>query len=304
MRTDDGTKRACIIHNPEAGRGQGRGLEPLLSAAAQREGWDVEIRATRRAGDEVALAAAAHDEGWPVVIASGGDGTVHGVANGLLRRGGTDVVLGHVPVGSGNDYARVVGIAKGPVARTLPVVLRGVERRLDVGRVLGEYFVNSMGVGFGAEVVRQALGIRRLRAFPLYLAAACMAFARFRAPELSVSTREHRAEARLTLLEIGIGRTAGGGFRLTPDAQPDDGLFDVCLIREVGLWKFLRYLPRVIRGTHGGLPPVSMFRTARLSVRRVGGPLALHLDGELRMPPTDRVEIEVVPGRLRVLCAS
>lgn len=297
-------RQACIIHNPEAGRGSGRGLETRLHRAVQVAGWDVEVRSTRRAGQEVELARAARAERWPVVIASGGDGTVHGVVNGLLEAGPTEIVLGHIPVGSGNDYARVVGLKKASVERNVGVILRGRVRRLDVGRVLNEYFVNSMGVGFGAEVVRQALGIERLRAFALYLAAACRAFLRFRAPELTVAAEEHRERGKMTMLEIGIGQTAGGGFRLMPDARPDDGLFDVCLIREVGLWQFIRYLPRVIRGTHGRLPPVALFRTARLSVTSTSGPLALHLDGELRLPTIERAEIELLPSHLRVLCAS
>lgn len=303
MQSGEHRRRACIIHNPEAGRGRGRGLEERLGEAGRHVGWDVAVRPTQHAGHETELARAARQEGWPVVVASGGDGTVHGVVNGLLQDGPSDTVLGHVPVGSGNDYARVVGLRKAPVERNLALTLAGRERRLDVGRALGEYFVNSMGVGFGAEVVRQALGMRRLRAFALYLAAACRAFLRFSAPELTVESAERTECARMTMLEVGIGRTAGGGFRLMPEARPDDGLFDVCLIREVGVLQFIRYLPRVIRGTHGTLAPVSIFRTARLSVASASGPLAVHLDGELRLPATARAEIEILPAYLRVLCA-
>ena len=100
------------------------------------------MRTTRHAGEEVDLAAEARGAGWPVVVAAGGDGTVHNVVNGLLKDGPTRVTLGHVPVGSGNDYARALGIKAGPIHRNLPLVLTGRARRMDVGRVIDEYFVD------------------------------------------------------------------------------------------------------------------------------------------------------------------
>jgi diacylglycerol kinase (ATP) len=94
------------------------------------------------------------------------------------------------------------------------------------------------------------------------------------------------------LTEVAIGRTAGGGFKLTPDADPADGLFDVCMIR------------RVLAGTHAGLPPVTMFRTSTVRLGTPGLPLVAHLDGELRRYDGEEVELRVVPRALRVRCAT
>jgi diacylglycerol kinase family enzyme len=88
-----------------------------------------------------------------------------------------------------------------------------------------------MGVGFSAEVVRRLLEFKHLRGFPLYLAAVYRTFVRFHAPELEVCTEEHRERGRIMMIEVTNGPTAGGGFRLTPDAVPDDGVFDVCCPR-------------------------------------------------------------------------
>ncbi|MGD2136272.1 MAG: hypothetical protein PVF27_08930, partial [Gemmatimonadales bacterium] len=77
-----------------------------------------------------------------------------------------------------------------------------------------------------------------------------------------------------------------------------------CLIRRVGLGRFLLYVPRVVRGSHGSLKEVSLFRTRRVRVTGVSGPLTMHLDGELRYPETPSVQIEILPGCLKVLCAA
>lgn len=297
-------KHALVILNPAAGRGRARRLEARLRKALRAHNWDADVRLTRHAGHEVDLAAEARRQQWPVVIAIGGDGTAHGVANGLLADGPTEVILGHVPIGTGNDFGKMTGLKLRPPERNLARVLDGQVKRFDVGRALGEYFINGLGVGFGPEVVRETLKFKRLRGFLLYLVAVYRTFAHFEVPELDVTSVEHSERGRLMMLEGSIGTTAGGGFRLTPDASPDDGLFDVCLIREVGLFRFLRYVPRVIRGTHTRLPPVTIFRTARVRVTGTVAPMAVHLDGELRFAEEPVIEAEIVPRYLRVLCAA
>jgi YegS/Rv2252/BmrU family lipid kinase len=296
-------KSALIILNPEAGRGKGRELQARLIAAAHSNGWEAEVRTTAHRGHERELAAEARRENWPMVIAVGGDGTVHGTANGLLAEGATDVVLGHVPIGTGNDYARTIGMPRAKIEQNLATVLQGRSRPFDVGRMGDEYFVNALGAGFDAEVVRQTSSIKHLKGFPLYLAGVYKTFASFRAPEYEVSTDEHHERARMMLLEVAIGPTIGGGFRLTPDAVPDDGWFDVCVIRRIGALKFLRYVPTVIRGGHTQLPEVTVFRSQRVTITGVSEPLLLHLDGELRRAEEESITVEMLPRRLRVACA-
>ena len=106
------------------------------------------------------------------------------------------------------------------------------------------------------------------------------------------------------MCNVSIGLTQGGGFRLAPGASADDGLLDVCLIRRVGLPRFLRYLPRVVRGTHANLPEITLFRTTRMTVTGLSDPLAVQLDGELRYPAGRTIDVAILPGQLHVLCAD
>ncbi|UCG86874.1 MAG: diacylglycerol kinase family lipid kinase [Gemmatimonadota bacterium] len=297
-------KRALFILNPQAGRGRARRLFRSLPGTARNLGWDVEIRQTERAGDEVGLAAEGQQQGWPVLIAVGGDGTVHGVANGLLRDGPTDTVLAHVPIGTGNDFAKMVGLDRaGHPERNLKLVLQGYVSRLDVGCALDEYFVNGLGIGFGAEVARNLQDFKRLRGFPLYLASVYRTFFSFEAPRLDVRSEEHSETGVILMTEIAIGKTAGGGFKLTPAADPRDGLLDVCLIRDVGVLTFLRYIPRVLRGTHTSLAPVTVFQTRQVEVTSPPGSRVVHLDGEVRRPEKITIVARIEPAALPTLCA-
>jgi diacylglycerol kinase family enzyme len=135
----------------------------------------------------------------------------------------------------------------------------------------------------------------------VYLVAVYRTFISFRAPTLEVIAAEHRETGPMMMLGAAIGVSAGGGFYLTPAADPADGLLDVCCIRKVGLPRFLIAVPRVIRGTHTTMDVVSMFRTRQVTVRCAEQPLVLQLDGELREPGLNEVTVTIEPGRLRVL---
>jgi len=301
VRTPD--KRALFILNPHAGRGRARRLFESLPATARQLGWEFAVCETQHSGHELELAAKGRADGWPVLVAVGGDGTVHGVANGLLADGPTETVLAHVPIGTGNDFAKMVGLNKARhPERNLRHILEGTVRRLDVGRALGEYFVNGLGIGFGAEVARNILEFKRLRGFALYLASVYRTFFSFDSPTLDVSAAEHSEAGPILMTEISIGKTAGGGFKLTPDADAQDGLFDVCIIRDVGLFTFLRCLPRVLTGSHTKLRPVTVFQTRQVTVSAATVSV-VHLDGEVRMPDVSSITARVEPGALLALCA-
>jgi diacylglycerol kinase (ATP) len=301
VRTPD--KRALFILNPHAGRGRARRLFRSLPETARQLGWEFAVCETQHGGHELELAAAGRADGWPVLVAVGGDGTVHGVANGLLADGPTNTVLAHVPIGTGNDFAKTVGLNKARhPERNLRLILQGEVKRLDVGCALGEYFVNGLGIGFGAEVARNILEFKRLRGFALYLASVCRTFFSFDSPTLDVSAAEHSEAGSILMTEISIGKTAGGGFKLTPDADAQDGLLDVCVIRDVGVFTFLRCLPRVLKGSHTELPPVTVFQTKQVTVSATAVSV-VHLDGEVRMPDVSSITAQIEPRALATLCA-
>jgi diacylglycerol kinase (ATP) len=295
-----------VILNPASGHGLGRKLRPRIERGLREAGTAFDLVETTAPGHAVRLAREAGAAGVERVLAAGGDGTVHEVANGLLEAapaadGATRPALGTIPIGTGNDFAKLLKVCKLPPETAARRMAEAEVRVFDVGRVIGEYFDNSLGIGFDAEVARQANQTRRLSGLAVYVVAVYKSFVSFRAPVLEVTSAPHNETGPMMMLECSIGVSAGGGFYLTPDAEPSDGLLDVCLIRKVGLAKFLRYVPRVLKGRHVGLPEVAMFRTTGLRIRSADRPLLLHLDGEVREPEGREVEITLEPKRLRVL---
>ncbi|HEX5726080.1 MAG TPA: diacylglycerol kinase family protein, partial [Longimicrobiaceae bacterium] len=238
----------------------------------------------------------------PAVVAVGGDGTIHEAANGLLRAadGVATAPLGIVPAGSGNDFARLACATADP-AEAVRRIVAGAPRSVDAGRVDGSYFTNGVGIGLDARVAIEANRHRRLRGMAMYLWALARVLPRFRPPRLRVSLDGAEAEERpLTMVTVANGRHQGGGFPICPEARIDDGRLDVFTAGALGPLGILRFLPRVMRGTHTGLP-VAAFHTAKRVRITSPDPLPVHADGEILAEGAHELEIEVLPGRLTLL---
>ena len=296
---------ALVIVNPVAGRGAGARIADRVARSVRQQGWAVELARTDGPGQAVHLAADAARAGVANVIAVGGDGTVHEIANGLLAASsrGAATALGVVPVGSGNDFAKLVGTYGHSPERAVARLVAAQPQRLDVGCVVNEYFVNSMGFGFGPAVVRARAALPGLRGGLSYLVPIVRTFFGFTPPHLEIRSAEHTERGEMMLIEVCNGTTAGGSYRFAPLANPGDGKMDVCLVRRVSLPRFLLSIPRVMRGTHARMREVALFQTRSVLVRS-DQPLLLHLDGELREPGVRECTVTVAPGRLNVLVAS
>jgi len=293
---------AYIILNPAANRGAARRVKDPVARAFRSQGWTVEVALTERPGHATELARQAALNGAQRVIAVGGDGAVHEVANGLLQAR-SDAQLGVIPVGSGNDFAKLVGVYGHSPERAVSRLVTAVPRRFDVGKVGDEWFVNSMGFGFGPAVVQLRNRMTGLTGFLSYLAPILRGFATFQPPRFDVGSAQFTESGYMMMVEVCNGTTAGGSYRFAPNADPADGMLDVCLIRRVSLLRFLLAIPRVIRGTHGTMKEVTIFQTARLTIRTPDVPLLLHLDGELREPGGHECVVTLEKQRLNVLVA-
>jgi len=294
---------AHVILNPAAGGGAARRAREPLVRAFRRGGWAVELVVTERPGQATELAAQAVHDGAQRVIAVGGDGAVHEVANGLLAARAS-AAFGVVPIGTGNDFAKLTGVYRHSVDRAVSRLVTATTQRFDAGNVLGEFFVNTLGVGFGPAVVRARNAMPGLKGFLSYLVPVLRTFATFRPPLLAVRTDGHAERGNMMMVEVCNGTTAGGSYRFAPGADPMDGMLDICVIRKIGLLRFLAALPRVMRGTRAGMPEVTLVRTRSLLIQSPETPLVLHLDGELRTPDVRECTVTVEPGCLNVLVAQ
>jgi YegS/Rv2252/BmrU family lipid kinase len=270
--------------------------------AFRAQGWAVDVLRTDRPGHAVELAAQAAGEGARHVVAVGGDGTAHEVANGLLRAD-SEAALGVVPAGSGNDFAKLLGVHGLSPTEAVARLVTAKSRRFDVGRIFDEWFVNSAGFGFGPAVVRTRNAMTYLHGFLSYLVPIVRTFFAFKPPLFDLAAPGFRERGYMMMVEVCNGTTAGGSYRFAPDADPADGKLDVCLIRRVSLPRFLYAIPRVLLGNHTTMREVVMVRTAKLVIRSPEVPLVVHVDGELREPGTNECTVQLERSRLNVLVA-
>ncbi|NLG80729.1 MAG: diacylglycerol kinase family lipid kinase [Firmicutes bacterium] len=289
--------RVKVIVNPMAGRGRAARAIPVICRALEKGKADYDIYVTRGPGDAITAASRAVDEGYEVIAAAGGDGTTNEVANGIAGR---EVALGVIPCGSGNDMAISLGIPK-DVEKACRVLLSGKMRERDLGRVIDRYFVNAVGVGFDATVARVASDDLRwlpVRGAPLYVIAVLKTLADYKACEMLLTVDEKVMTVRPLLVAVGIGRTYAGGMKIVPDAEPDDGLYDICVVESMGSLETLYNLPKVFTGSHTKMEKATMLRGRYVSIRS-SARVPLHMDGEVFV--AESMEFTLIPGGLRAI---
>ena len=294
-----------VILNPKSGGGRAVRLRDEIERELRARQVDVVLHETRAPGHAPDLAREAAEHGASIVAAAGGDGTIHDVANGLLRSG-KRVPMAVIPAGTGNDFAKVVPGAQ-TRAGAYDTIAGGVVRNFDVGYAEwssgSEYFVNGMGTGIDVEVVRQVLRLPQLPGPLKYLLGLFRALAVYRPVTVRVTLPDEVIERSVMMLAIGNGICQGGGFYLTPQARTDDGQLDLCVVQKISLAKVAVVLPRVLRGTHGTHVAVTMRGFTNLRVDHLGtAPLFFQLDGELREPAgADWLKVEVRKAALPVV---
>lgn len=307
---------AHVLVNPAARGGRNQALRPALDDHLAEAGIEAEVWETAGPGDAERMARCLGDDGVLVIVA-GGDGTVHEVVNGLVGTGGTLAVL---PVGTGNDYAHALGMAD-DLAEAARQVATAEVRAADVGRVRWtdarggaheRLFANGLGIGFDARVAALAAETKWLGGQAAYLAAVFRTLWAWRRPALRARVRSAvpagapeeapalDVDGSLFLCEIGNGHSAGGGFLLTPDATPFDGLLDVCHVRHVATGRALKLLPTTFSGGHVTAPEVTMARVAGLALA-VEPAAGVHADGEILTADAVSLDVEVLPGALAVV---
>lgn len=301
-----------VVVNPAAGRARGAKLREEAWVELKRLFADAIFVESESPGHATRLAAEATDA--QLVVAVGGDGTVREVAAGVLNRPAAVAV---VPTGSGNDFCKTFGLPL-DVKAACRLAREGVVRPIDAARISavdspGEprlsgsnpatVFVNAAGLGFDADVVAEAKKLKHLHGLPLYLLAVFRAIQNYRGSLARITVDGRTWEQRFLLLAVANCRYYGGGMKIAPEAQPDDGLLDVCLIDAVNRPTIVRRLPRFIKGTHVRLREVRMFRTRKLELSLLE-PCPIQVDGDIFGPEQARYGLRLLTWRIEALPAA
>jgi diacylglycerol kinase (ATP) len=290
--------RVVVVANPTAGRGKAGKLIGRVDAALGALRVEHEIRVTGSAGEMETTARRVASDGAGIVAVLGGDGTVSCAANGLV---GSGAVLAVLPAGTGDDFAKALGVGKLDAAVRLlgdPKV-----RPIDVVKVTAgvmvRHFVNVAGAGFDSEVNETANAMRiRLGGTGTYVAAVVKTLSRFVPAHYEITVDNEALSVDAMLAVVGNGMSYGGGMKVLPWARVNDGLLDVCIVEELSKPAFLRAFPRVFTGAHADHPKVRMLRGTRVTME-ANRKIQLYADGE-RVGPLPAV-FELLPDALNVV---
>jgi len=288
----NGTPLTLIV-NPSSAGGKTLKLLPRVEAAldARRAVFRVERTRNLEHGVELALRAIELGE-IPVVVS--GDGLLGAVGGAMA---GSETPLGLVPGGRGNDLARALGIPTDPEA-AVEVILAGHSRVIDVGEANGRRFLGIASIGFDSECNRVANETHFLRGNLVYAYSMPRTLIGWKPARFTLAVGEERRRLTGYFVAVANNSVYGGGMYIAPNAEIDDGEFDVVSIGEGGKLRFLWGLKDVLKGTHLGKEEVSVFRTPRLELD-ASRPFPVYADGDhLTDLP---VSLRVLPRCLSIL---
>jgi len=284
--------KTLFIVNPVAGRSKSLNIWNKIKDHIR---FPFEYVLTKAPGEAKDIAAGACNRGFTRVVAVGGDGTVSEVVNGLAF---SDMEMGIIPAGTGNDFIRTVGIPNDPNG-ALAVLEEGYSEYMDLGRHEKGFFINVAGVGLDAEVARATNeDVKFLTGTPAYVFALVMTLLRFSPREAAVEIDGKTIHRRLWLVSVGNAKYYGGGMMICPDAVVDDGLLEIGMVNDMSRLEILRFLPRVFSGGHKNHPAFEVFRGKQVKIS-FETPTAAHADGDyIGVTPAS---FSIMPRALKVI---
>lgn len=244
------------------------------------------------------LARRAVEDGAKTLIACGGDGTVHCALQAVY---GTDTVLGIIPVGTGDDIARALGLPRDDAAAAADVVVDGRTRTIDYAVIdaadgTREAFVGVMSAGFDSEVTERANNMTWPTGKSRYLVATVAELGIYKPVDFTITVDGQMTREEGMMLAVGNGSSYGGGMYVCPNALLDDGQLDLTFLRKASKLTFIKTFPSVFKGTHIHHPTVRTMRGQVIRVEAEGQ--TAYADGE-RVGPLP-IDVHVVPDGLRV----
>ncbi len=286
-----------MITNADAGSNDEESLDAALAVLSERAEAEV-----ARTADSEELDSVLDSRGDRRLVVAGGDGSLHSLLASLHRRQElSDAVVGLIPLGTGNDFARTLRIPLDP-AEAAHLSLDGEVRAIDLLEdQVGSIIANAVHVGVGAQAGREAKSWKSRIGKPGYVVGAIVAGVKTQGLRLRVEADDEvLTDIDRLVLQVGVGngRTVGGGTTLLPDADPEDGLLDVVVSFATAPLRRLSYAIGLKRGTHAQRRDVRYLRARQVSV--TGQDFWCNADGELEGPDRHR-DWKVVPGAARLV---
>jgi YegS/Rv2252/BmrU family lipid kinase len=303
----EGQPHTLVIVNPASAGGRTSKRWPALRHALDAAKLEYDVHHTDAPRDATTATRQALTDGYTRIVSCGGDGTLNEVVNGFFTADGTplnsDAVLGLLPSGTGGDFRRTIGLPTDPTALAANLVANHV-RRIDAGRITYDsqvtpptQFINIADCGVGGEVVarvnRSSSKGGGVRGTAVFLGISLKVLTTFAGRDVRLSLDGERSEVQVQQVVIANGRYFGGGMRIAPDAELDDGWFDVVVLPPLGRVRTIAALPSVYRGTHIKQPGVIVRRAKTVRVEP--------LDNRALLFDVEGEQIGIAPATLTCL---
>ena len=286
-----------IIVNPAARTGKSAGITDIVTGELLKRKIPYTLGYTGDALHAGELARNAVLSGEDFILCIGGDGTISNILPGLVD---TNAVLGIIPAGTGNDFARYLGLPGDPI-EALDIALNGNVRRIDAGKANGRYFINVAGSGFDVAVLRHTLRYKKkFSGLIPYVLGVFSAISGYRSIKIEIMHEGGTIRQDALLVNIANGQYFGGGMRVAPASDASDGLFDVQYVDAISRLRIPFMLSALIKGKHTGWPIVHCFKATEMTV--TVSDKSLQLDGEVFEEET--VHYKIFPGAVSIRVPS
>lgn len=289
-------KKIKFLYNPNAGLIHPfNHIRRLIDRYFPRNLCRYDIKTTEGKGHARQIASQAVEQGYDMVVALGGDGTINEIASALIN---TDVWLGIVPIGSGNGLARGLGIPIN-IRRAVRLITTGNVRDIDVGKVNDNYFFTTAGFGLDAMIGKRFEESKMRGPAPYYIAGVREFFS-YKQPEFKLNFNKTKIKVKALLVAVANVRQYGNNAIIAPNAVPDDGLLDLCIVRGVKFLPTIFHLPKLFTGKIQKAPYVELYQAKEFQIIRER-PDVYQLDGEVFEEKKVQMNISIIPKALKVI---
>jgi diacylglycerol kinase (ATP) len=302
--------RYYVMVNPICGRGLGEKSIPAIEQRLQQAGLNFTLVRTERVWHAAELAEQAVRDGYDVIVCASGDGTVNESLNGIMKAreaGYNHAAFGVLSIGTGNDFSSGMGIPT-DLEHSLTVLLADKRRTIDIGFVKGgdfpdgRYFGNGIGIGFDAAVGTAASKVTWTRGLPAYLIGVmATVFLYYTPPKVKILLDDEEINQKSLMISIMNGKRMGGGFRMAPKSQSDDGVFDLCIAETASKARIFGLIPHFLKGSQEGQPEIKMRKTKKVTITALEGDFPAHADGEMLCYKGTQLTMELLPRQLEII---
>lgn len=293
-------RKILVIINPVAGKGKTVEIIPKIKEKFDciRDIIEYKIVLSNFAGEITSIARMHYDMGYKEFIAVGGDGTLSELINGFDLPIDPDIKIGIIPLGTGNDFVKNI-FTDPKIDEIIDAIIQDKTMLVDLGIVNKYKFINVCSFGIDGPIIKDTDKFKKILPGKLaYLFSTLKAGLSFKPKEVHVQIDGEAYTGNMILIAIANGKYFGGGMNICPNASLDDGMFDICMVKDVSTAKFMREISKVYSGRLSEVEEVKYYKGREINIEVSGGSYLINIDGNL--VGSTPVKIELVSKAMKV----